>query len=472
MPRLWIGLGTLGRSRSDALAISFTALLAFAAGAAYIALAVVRWQSLETNAFDLAFFDQIVFNTSQGRWFETSFVEYNFAGQHLEPILLAFVPGYWLGGGPLLLTTTQAAVAAAAAFPLYHLARRLGLSSAIAVASVAAYLANPYLLRAVGFDFHPEVMAALPAFTAAWAIASGRTRLAVAATLSLLLFKEDTVFLVLALAGFMWLRGQRRPAAGTAVVGLGYAIIAVFLIMPAIRDGQPSDLVARYGYLLPEGGGTANVASTPLRALAELLHPAQLRTAGLFLASSAIVGLAKPRLLVAVVPGLALALLSTHEPQRRLELHYAAELVPTAMVVTLLAAASLGERLHRLVLAGIIAAPALLAAVVLNPFGASHGTPPNERHRAAVLAAIALVPADEHVSVSAQSGLLPRLSQRVEAHEFPGFSGRADWVIVDRFGFRSSQSLDSGFETELARVRRSYDLVYSADGVEVFRRKQ
>jgi hypothetical protein len=96
------------------------------------------------------------------------------------------------------------------------------------------------------------------------------------------------------------------------------------------------------------------------------------------------------------------------------------------------------------------------------------GAPPTAEHRAAVLAGLALVPAG--ASVSAQSELVPRLSQRERAWEFPQSWRRADWVVVDAYGQRSTQSLDAGFDAALATVRATYARVYARDGVEVFRR--
>src|SRR5262249_25803663 len=107
---------------------------------------------------------------------------------------------------------------------------------------------------------------------------------------------------------------------------------------------------------------------------------------------------------------------------------------------------------------------------LLNPLGQAAGTPPTETHKAALQEALALIPADASVAVSAQSGLLPRLSQRAHAHEFPGYLSKADWVIVDQYGFRSSQSLADGYNASLTIVRQSETPVFAKDGVEVYRR--
>ena len=89
-------------------------------------------------------------------------------------------------------------------------------------------------------------------------------------------------------------------------------------------------------------------------------------------------------------------------------------------------------------------------------------------HRAAVLDALALIPRD--APVSGQSGLLPRLTQREPAWEFPLNWSDADWVIVDRYGQISLPSIRDGSDAELARVRAAYALVFARDGVEVFHR--
>ena len=85
---------------------------------------------------------------------------------------------------------------------------------------------------------------------------------------------------------------------------------------------------------------------------------------------------------------------------------------------------------------------------------------------AAVLDALAF--ASQRAAVSAQSGLVPRLSQRSEIWEFPQSWRRADLVFIDRYGHRSGQSLAAGFEAQLAEVRAAYVEIFTRDGVEVF----
>jgi len=440
-------------------------------------VALVRWANYETGGFDLGFFDQLIYNTAQGRFFENSFVWYNFTGQHFEPVLLLFVPAYWLGAGPLVLTITQAVVAAGSTIVLFFAARRWGLAPWVAASLGLAWMANPYLHRALYFDFHPEVMFALPLFATLWATAAGRPRTAAALALSLLLFKEDAALVTLAVAALLWWRGYRRPAEVTAAAALAWTFVVVLVVMPWAREGRPSDLVDRYGYLV---GVSSQAKLLPALLLHpwvipwQLLQPGHLWTAALLVAVSCPLALGRPWTLTLLVPSLSVALLSSAPDQSGLFLHYGAEPAALATIIGVIGAPRLAGRVPASLLGAAVVVSATLAFGLASPFAPwqSDNTPSNG-HRAAVAEALALIPGDESVTVSAQSGLVARLSQRVGIYEFPGhYDGRADWVVVDQYGYRSSQSLADGFDAKLGVVRTTYERVFDRDGVEVFRRKQ
>ena len=157
---------------------------------AFAALGLRVYDTLHATAFDLAFFDQILWNTAHGRWFETSYVPYNFLGQHFEPLLLLPAALYRLGAGPRLLIVGQSLAAGLAALPLYWAGRRLvGAWPACLVA--VAFLLSPTLQRGVDFGFHPDLFEPLLAFGALAALLAGRRAVAVACLAVLLLVKDD-----------------------------------------------------------------------------------------------------------------------------------------------------------------------------------------------------------------------------------------------------------------------------------------
>ena len=450
------------------------------AGWWFVHVAVRRWANFETNAFDLGFFDQIIYNTLHGRVGQTSFISYNFFGQHFEPGLFLFVPFYALGANALFLTVTQAVVVAASAVPAVAAARRFGAPVWGALAIAAALILNPYLQRGLAFDFHPEVMAVLPAAFAAWAIAAGRSRLAVLAALAPLLLKEDAGFVSFALAGLMWSRGMRREARWAAAIAAAWMLIVILVVLPLSRHGAPSDLVERYGYL-GDGSGQSrlvlDVALHPWRVFQELLAPETLWTAGLFLAISVPAAILRPRWFIFLGPGLLVALLSAHTAQNQLEFHYPAGLVAVAFVVSLGALSrARGPRVRQLIPAATLAA-SVLGFVFLSPLapGEANNRAPTEAHLAALNAGLALIPsgaAGDQVRVSAQTGLVPRVSQRDEVHEFPARWHDSAYVVIDRYGAVSSQSQAFGYAGALVGVNATMDKLFDQDGVQVFRRKR
>ncbi len=465
------------RERAGLVAFLFVAGATVLAGGVFVSVAVERWENFQTNAFDLGFFDQILFSYLDGRPGRTSFISYNFHGQHLEPILAVFLVPYALGASPLFLMVAQAVVAAGAAVPLYFGARRFGLGLVLAAVLSLAYLANPYLHRAVEFDFHPEVMVALPAFASLWAIGAGRFRLGAVLALATLLFKEDAAFVAVALAAVLWTRGARREATWTAGAAVAWAALAVLVVMPLAREGAESDLLLRYGHLTGASSQSELVRTLAMRpwVIPEVMvAPAQLWTAALFLVVSAPLAVFQPRTLVLLLPGLLIALLADHDAQRVLGLHYSANLLVVAVICGVVGARAATRRVPLGLVAAVVVVPVLAGFVVQSPFrpGAAEHDGPSRVHREAVLGGLAVVPAESRARVSAQSGLVPRLSQRRDIHEFPRRALESDWVVVDRYGQISRQALETGYEAVLAEVRAAFERAYSADGVEVFRRRE
>lgn len=438
----------------------------------WIATALVRWRDFEVAAFDFAFFDQVVWNTSEGRIFETTLGPYNYAGQHFQPVLLPFAAAYRLGASPLVLLEAQAVVCGLAAMVLFEAGRALRLPLAVSVAAALAYLANPHLHRALIFDFHPETMIALPAFAAVWAFAAGRPRVGLACGLSVLLFKEDAVFVAIALSVCAAGLGAWRYGAVLAAVAAAWAIVVILVYMPSVREGVPSDLIPRYQTVLGDrtgGDGLLWMVTHPIEVLRALASPGRARTLGAFVLGGGPWLLAAPLQALTLIPSLALSLLSSHQPQHQLQMHYAVEMVPVAVIAGLFGA----RRLLRLLPAGVLAASMCLVALValwsLGPapvFAEGRGAP-TEAHREAVALAVALIP--PHDSVSAQSSVAPRLAHRETLWEFPARWSEADWVVVDRYGSRSSQSIGAGFDSALTVVRERYALVFDMDGVSVYR---
>lgn len=457
-----------------------------------LAQAVLSWtlvqqhRAYNSNAFDLAFFDQIVWNTSQGRPFATSFVPYNFAGQHLEPVLLLFAAAYRVRADVEMLLLTQAAVVAWAAAPLYLAARRVLASRGAGVCVAAAYLLAPHLHGAALFDFHPEVLGPLFIFGAFALLVAGRPGWSVSAVLGTLLLKEDGALAALGFALLVWMAGARRQALALAVIALVYLGVVVGIVMPAIRGG-PGDLQERYGYLGSDAPGIARgIVTQPRQVASHLLARGPRTGLAYLLATQALLPFATPAGLAAA-PLLALNMLVTHPPQRNLTLHYPVLPFALLLVASVQGAATLARsrrltgfwRWTRLPPSRrtLVLAAALLTTEALGwLFGSSLGprrfdlqrtrqTP----HTAVVDRALRLIPAG--VAVSAQSGLAAHVSQRRDIYEFPRLEN-AEWVALDARGWRSSQADAAGYAGVRDQLPRlGFCRVFSEDGVSIYQRR-
>ncbi|MDQ6905871.1 MAG: DUF2079 domain-containing protein [Chloroflexota bacterium] len=458
-------------------------ILAALAGIGFAVAAVLHHRAFHSAANDLAFFDQIIWNSAHGRWFATSFVPYNFLGQHVQPVLLLYALLYRLWPSPELLLISQSLLAAAAAIPLFHVARRLIRHEVLAAIVAGAYLLSPYLHHAVNFDFHPETMSPFFAFLGYRFILDGRRRAAVCALLPLLLLKEDTVLLLLGIAWLCWLRRERLLGATLAGIAVGWGAVATLIIMPHFRSG-PSDLEERYGYL---GSGAADIllglGTHPQRALAHLLTWGTALTLLGIIGSAGFLPLAAPAELLAAAPLLAFHLLSIHAPQAHLRLHYSVEVLPLIWIAAVCGLANEATKrsfptrpfLSRgspLIAHCFLILSAAIAFWTASPFPPARGFDParfgtDRAHRQAVAEAIALIPSD--ASVSAQTGLGPHLAHRTALDEFPDGIG-ADYILLDARGdiARPYRVL---YPPALAALpTEGYAPLWSRDGITLYRK--
>lgn len=462
------------------LAARPTGVVAVASGSmtfAWLVAAMLRYRFYHASAMDFGFFDQVVWNTSRGRPFATSFTPYNFLGQHFEPVLLLFAGLYRLTPRPEWLLLVQELAYGGAALALYALARRRLERPWLAALVAAAFLLSPSLSDALFFDYHSEVLAPLLVFAGLAALLGGRRRAGLALLLSTLLLKEDAALILIGLAVPLWLWRERRLARLLAVVGVAWVVLVVGLLMPALRGGD-SDLEARYAYL-GEGVGAGGIAGGLLRHPVRAAEHAVSRPAldGAIFALAPLGGLAllAPGWAVAALPDALLQFLSTHRTQQQLRLQYGVEVLPLLLVATVEGLRRV-ERVARersrprLISAAalLLGASVLVSAAWYSPLRWGDEVRTRDpQHRAAIADALRQIPPD--AAVSAQSGLAPHLSHRQLIWEFPRL-GSAEYVVVDLDGVVARPDV-AGFSQAVAALpSEGYRLIWAERGLRVYRR--
>jgi uncharacterized membrane protein len=447
---------------------------------------VTQHRALHSRTYDLAYFDQVIWNTSQGRWFETTFVEFNFLGEHVSPILLLFALLYRLGGQLEVVLVLQSGVVAVAAWPLAWATHRLLGSATSGLLVAGAYLFAAPLHAAVLFDFHPELFGIVVVFASFALLIAGHPTAALGVICGLVLLKEDAALVGLGFAWLLVLRGFRSHALLLAGCSLVYGVGVLGVVMPHVRGDAPG-LMARYSYL---GDGLPNIVEGAVQ------HPErvwqQLTSAGprsgslRLLVSTAMLPLISPAgltLLPVTVPNL----LSTHAPQGSIDGHYGTYPLALGFVATLLSAQRLlyGRRCKAwwdaiglaairrpVVLAALLLATSVLSWLWWSPLGGQFDAARYRvtDHAAVAQRVMALIPPE--AAVSAQSNLLPHLSRRTWVRDFPRLDG-VEYVVVD---FQSWGMWQTTFDIYAAVYDSLPSLgfcqIYEEDGLHLYQHVQ
>ncbi len=437
----------------------------------FATLTVLAHEAYRTTAFDLGSMDQAIWNTLHGRFFRATVqpgVEIRLVG-HVEPILLPISLLYLIYSDPKALLVLQSAVVALGALPAYWLARDLLRRPRLALVFPAAYLLYPPLQAANSFDFHPVTLVAPFLLFALNALHSRRwATFAIFAALAMSC-REDIPLVIIAMGLYAFLflgrpsgfeeanisdtEGRLAASArsmnparwvGVMAVAAGgiWWYLALFVIPGWFGPGGQHAQLGRYAEL---GGSWAEILGTLLlrpRVVWELLRSGlRLSYVANLLAPLAFLPLAGLPILLIGFPTLAMNVLSNYEPMHTFgQFHYAAPLAPVVVAAGALGTAYLTRLAsRRSPVAGRWAEVGLCAVILTSslgyqrlygytPLADGFTMPVVTEHDRLARRFIDQVP--PQAIVSAQSRLLPHLSQRERIYMFPRVDD-AECVFVD-----------------------------------------
>lgn len=435
----------------------------------FAALTGLAWQMHNrflTHALDLGYFDQIVWSAAHGQSLANTLkYPYNFMGDHLSPILFLVAPIYWLWPDVRALLAVQALALAAAGLPIFWLARRMDERWAPLVA-LAFYL-NPALHLVNLHDFHEIALATPFVALALYALLRKRYALLAGSLFLALLCKEDMAILTLAFGVYLWFdRRARGWGAAISAFSLAWLGLSLQAIIPAFREeGEYGSIGARYGYL----GDTPRAALRTLitQPLVPLAHLARADVALAFLRQllpTGFLALLGWPIFALSLPVFLYLQLSDEPSLYTLQEWHVAPLLPILFVAAIQAVTRLRGRWRAaavtLMLLGsayafarFSEAPAALQAL---------GTPPDRgRQIEAILQRIA-----PDSIVSAQSDIVPHVSQRKAVYVFPSVIDDADDIVLDRQGnhYPVADRYDAIVDSEVL-PRANFRPIYEGDGL-------
>jgi uncharacterized membrane protein len=477
------------RGRLAHIAFALVLLMAAAFAGFFIAEAALLHAAYRTHAEDLGIMDQALWNAvnPHGRFLHQTICDIvsdtNCLGDiprtaiHFEPILLLVAPVYAAIPSPLTLIAIQALVVAAGVMPTYWIATRRLASPLAGLVFAALYLAFPALQSAVLGDFHAVALAAaFIMFALYFMLTRNNGGLWIACALAMTT-KEEIPLLVIML-GLNIALLQRRWRLGLSLAGVALAYLGLALVV--IHFSSPlghSSTADRYAYLgaSPLKAAVFVLTHPVLVVRQYLLGPDRIPYLRMLLAPTGYLALLSPLTLLIAGPELAINLLSADPLMRSGGYQYNAAIVPVIVFAAIESVALLGSVaawLARRVPAGwlgrvreglaraavrlpdqvrrVLAVPAarvVMAVAVLLALGLGiheqrdHGLSPLAwgfhwpqvtAHARLADTIVAMIPPT--ASVSAQSDLVPHLSERRFIYLFPDHADTADYVLLDVTG--------------------------------------
>jgi uncharacterized membrane protein len=510
-PLFWVAMGLVG-------------LMALLFSGFFIAFVTSRHDAFLTAAEDMGNMDQAVWSIIHGQILHQTICNvvsdtncYNAAGIsrfaiHFEPILFPISLLYFIWEGPKTLLVFQTLVVASGAFPAFWLARLRLRNELAAVAIALVYLLYPAQQQATIFEFHAVTLtASLLLFTLYFMYTRRTLWLFVFALLSMACKEE--IPLVIAFFGLWSIVFQQRWRTGIGLVLLALGWLGlIFLAYRLFSPTGHSLLASRYAYL---GNGPVeiarNILSNPLGLIRQhVLEHAHRKYLRILLAPVGYLPLLAPWILVLAVPSIAINLFSSDPNQYLGVFHYSAEIVPVLIFATIeaivviiwalqwsldrirernrlqqvrsddqpVAAATswpLARWLRPLSLLLLICF--VLFAVVREdnlygslPFSRAFSWPQVTAHVTVAQHLIDMIPAS--ASVSAQSNLVPHLSERNSVYLFPYQDDSADYIFLDTTNFYYPFQSTIAYNTEVKRVLLSgnYGVVAAQDAYMLLKR--
>jgi uncharacterized membrane protein len=460
---------------------------------AYVAifgtLSLRRHQNLRTNALDLGYTDQAVWNTLHGRPFRFStYLDADFRldipiqefkepdvllGYHVEPVLAILAPLYLIFDGPEVLLWLQSVVIALGAIPLYLVvdgrfaARGWGDRAAgskrverwLPVAFVALYLLSPSLQAASLSDFHAVALSPTLLLAAFYFLESDRPWGFVAFAALAALCKEEIGLIVMMMG--LWaavVRRRRWLGLGVAAAGLGWSLLSVQAIMPHFSGLPGSAFLVRYGQFGDSPAGILrNLVQQPGLFVHWLRRPDVFRYLRDLWLSGGALSLLHPLSLAMAVPSIAVNTFSSYDWMRSGGGHYSAAIVPFLVIAAAYGVdwlawqvskrASSARRAYDLTSLALVGLGFAVALIHQYQYGIS---PLSQR--------FALDPVSEHarraeplvervnslppeVAISVSSNLYPHVAHRERVYLFPTVSD-AELILFDATGPSSPAGMD------------------------------
>jgi len=303
----------------------------------FSAVRLLAHYNFYNHALDDGYNDNLIWNTLHGKFFWSEIKGYCTLGDHLDPILLFFLPFYFMGMGPGILYVTQTLIIALGALPLYWLAKERLKDSPFVLLFPLAYLLYVPTVNINFAGFYQIALAITPLIFAFYYLLKDKYKVFLLWLAVALLCQEDIALITSFFGLYILLKKQNKTlGALLAAGGLALFIADIQFIIPFFR-GSAYAYYERYGYLGASlGDKLSTIFFRPLYVAQYVLTSEKITyLIGLFL-PVALLSFFSPIELIPALPAFVQNLLSTYGDMYKWGTRYPSALVPFIFISAIL----------------------------------------------------------------------------------------------------------------------------------------
>jgi uncharacterized membrane protein len=336
----------------------------------FFAHCYLRFMAFGYYDWDLAHYDQIIWNLSHGEFF-CSLLGVNFLGHHAHFLAFPIAVIYKLVPHPLTLLFLQTVALGIAAVPLFLLARKV-LNSRWALLVSVAYLLYYGVGYANIYEFHFTSFAPLILFSMFYFFFTGRHACFLIFSALALLCQENFALFIFTFGLYaLMIRRSLRWWLPLLISSAAYFILCIKVLLPSLNPGtiQFSSIYSYWGGSY--GEIICNLLFHPIAAIQYMLSLNKMLWLWNIFAPLSFVSLLSPGHLLIAGPLFLQRLLSNRQQEIMFNLHYLSEILPFVFLAfvfglkRMLAWPFWGSR--KLALAFIVIASSMYYALVLSP---------------------------------------------------------------------------------------------------------
>ena len=413
----------------------------------FVSVSFLRFDNFYTGRYDLGNMDQAVWNTVNGRIFQTSSDYFGNIGitsrlsSHADFILILLAPFYLIWDSPKMLLLLQAIILACGAIPLFLIAKKVLKNKNIALVFAFIFLVNPAVNFTNLYDFHPTVLATTFLLAAFYCLLSNKYGLFLLFAILSGLTKENIWIIISLIGGYVFIKNIFTRSWKFKVLGIAIFIISFsvfyYLTSYAIPNARGSNHFALTYY--SEFGESPdkiikNVAFSPYKVISTIIKKDRLDYLYKIFSPLGYLSLLSPLYLVFIAPDLLIKLLSNNSNLYQIYNQYSAGITPFVFISAIFGIKIVRKLFPQIPMAVFIAYLLFFTFRAYYSFGPLPGSKnPNidmfikpQKNREIIRNALFHI--DEKYSVSATNNLGAHLSHRQVIYTVPVGVEKTDFV--------------------------------------------